>query len=204
MSCQDYSCYWYLVNQNNIFHAGWWGSISREGNPSRSWYVSEQNLEKGGWNPQPWLAIHLGDGNSEQSPVCLDMHSAGAQRLFGQVGQKKSWCYSTTATCCGTRRAPHGTKAVVVIHFIRIRLQTSRLVSGHSQEERQRQRDREREGERLTAQLYLTIIQFPALVILVIQDTTAYTASTHTYNQNRSPVAMGEWLSSMWRTHCKL
>ena len=40
------------VIQYFMFHVGGWGSLSWEGNSSRSWYVSKQNLQKGRWSSQ--------------------------------------------------------------------------------------------------------------------------------------------------------
>ena len=44
----------------------------------------------GGWSSWPWPAIHLGEGNSKLKPVCMNMPSPDIQRLFQQMGRRKS------------------------------------------------------------------------------------------------------------------
>ena len=41
------------------------------------------------------MSIRLGDRNSKLKPICLDMPSPGMQRLFRQMGRKKSLIDST-------------------------------------------------------------------------------------------------------------
>ena len=80
----------------------------------------------GGWSPQPWLTILLGDGNSKLKPVCLAMPSQGMERLFRQMGRMKSLSDSTVQKAIQQHAMEHEEHnrdlGAVSLNFVRLRL----------------------------------------------------------------------------------